>query len=255
VIPLRDDVPSKTFPFVNIGFIVLNALVFLGELGMGADLQGFFHRAAVIPELYAGPDGSLGPVELVTGTLRPDLGGRVFFSMFLHGGWAHFLGNMLYLWIFGDNVEDRMGHVRYVIFYLTCGWAAAFAHIWADPTSQLPAIGASGAIGGVLGAYITLYPHARVVTILPLGFFIHLIKIPAYFFLGFWFVQQAFAGAVSLASAGEQTGGVAWWAHIGGFAAGFVLIWLFKRREKPHRPVKRDDWWAGQYPKRKMHGW
>ena len=255
MIPLRDDVPSRTFPFVNIGLIVINAVVFLGELGMGDGLQGFFQRAAVIPELYAGSDGSLGPVELVAGTLRPDLGGRVLFSMFLHGGWAHFLGNMLYLWIFGDNVEDRVGHVRYVVFYLMCGWAAAFAHIWADPTSQLPAIGASGAIGGVLGAYITLYPHARVVTILPLGFFITLVKIPAYFFLGFWFVQQALAGAVSLASAGEQTGGVAWWAHIGGFAAGFLLIWIFKRREKPRGPIKRDAWWAEQYPKRKMHGW
>ncbi len=252
MIPLRDDVPSKTFPFVNIGLIVINAVVFLMELGMGADLQGFFYRAAVIPELYAGSDGSLGPVELVAGTLRPDLGGRVFFSMFLHGGWAHFLGNMLYLWIFGDNVEDRVGHMRYVVFYLACGWAAAFAHIWANPTSQLPAIGASGAIGGVLGAYITLYPHARVVTILPLGFFIHMIQIPAFFFLGFWFVQQAFAGAVSLAAAGEQTGGVAWWAHIGGFAAGFALIWLFKR---PEQPDKRDDWWSKQYPKRKVHGW
>src|SRR5262249_33472363 len=150
--------------------------------------------------------------------------------MFLHAGWLHLIGNMLYLWIFGDNVEDRLGHFRYVFFYLICGWVASYAHIWADPTSRLPSLGASGAIAGVLGAYIPLYPQARVVTFLPLGFFSQLIQIPAYFFLGFWFLQQFLYGALTLSVRTQQSGGVAWWAHIGGFAAGFLLVWILKKR-------------------------
>ena len=241
MIPLRDDVPSRTFPVVNIGLILVNVACFVMELGLGPGLQRFLHQSAVVPALYAGRDGVLRPGEALLTTFDPDLGGRVLVSMFLHGGWLHIIGNMLYLWIFGDNVEDRMGHVRYLVFYLACGWAASYAHIWSSPTSRLPSIGASGAIAGVLGAYITLYPRAQVVTLLPLGLFTQLVEIPARFFLGLWFLQQFLYGALSLATPTAQTGGVAWWAHIGGFAAGFLLVGLLQKR--PRRPTGRDVWW------------
>jgi membrane associated rhomboid family serine protease len=239
VIPLRDDVPSRGVPVVNFALIALNVFAFVMELGMGRQLERFFYQAAVIPVLYTGPDRSLGPLEAIATTFNPDLGGRVLFSMFLHGGWLHVAGNMLYLWIFGDGVEDRMGHFRYLVFYLLCGWTASYAHIWASPASRVPSIGASGAIAGVLGAYITLFPHARVVTLLPFGLFSQVVAIPAVFFLAFWFLQQALAGALSLAAPTAQTGGVAWWAHIGGFVAGCVLVGKFARR----RPSPRDVWW------------
>jgi membrane associated rhomboid family serine protease len=217
---------------------------FVLELGMGAGLERFFYQAAVIPSLFTGRDGSLSVGEAVAGTLNPDLGFRLITSMFLHGGWAHIIGNMLYLWIFGDNVEDRMGHWRYLVFYLVCGWTASYAHIWSDPTSRIPSIGASGAIAGVLGAYITLYPHARVVALIPLGIFMHTVQIPALFFLGFWFLQQFLVGSLALTQETAQTGGVAWWAHIGGFVAGLVLVWVFQSRKR--RPAQRDAWWEGQ---------
>jgi len=240
MIPLRDDVPSSTVPFVNLGLIALSALAFVFELTLGQRLEGLFYAAAVVPALYTGQDGALGPLDVLVTTLAPDLGPRVLISMFLHGGWLHFLGNMLYLWIFGDNVEDRLGHGRYLAFYLLCGWAAAYAHIWASPTSTLPSIGASGAIAGVLGAYLVLYPQARVVMLLPLGFFTQLVQVPALLFLGFWFLQQFLFGAFSLGSP-DAGGGVAWWAHIGGFAAGLALVWVFARPRR--RPPARDAWW------------
>jgi membrane associated rhomboid family serine protease len=247
VIPLRDDVPSRTVPFVNYGVIALNAVCFLGEVGLGAELPAFFQRAAVIPALYTGPDHALRAGEILATSLDPALGGRVLVAMFLHGGWAHLLGNMLYLWIFGDNVEDRMGHLRYLVFYLLCGWTASYAHIWADAASRLPSIGASGAIAGVLGAYLTLYPHARVVTLLPLGLFTQLVQVPALFFLGFWFLQQFLFGALSLSGPTAQAGGVAWWAHIGGFVARLLLVWVFPS-SRP-RPPRRALWGDEPYPR------
>lgn len=252
MIPLRDDVPSRSVPFVNYGLIALNLGFFVMELGMGERIERFFFQAAVIPSLYTGPDRALGAAEVLTTTVNPELGLRTLMSMFLHGGWAHFLGNMLYLWIFGDNIEDRMGHLRYLVFYLLCGWAASYAHIWSSPASRIPSIGASGAIAGVLGAYLTLYPHARVVTLLPLGIFTQLVQIPAVFFLGFWFLQQFLSGAMSLTEKTAQTGGVAWWAHIGGFVAGFALVWLFAR---PERKARRDSWWEDEYRGRRVRGW
>jgi len=255
VIPLRDDVPSRTVPFVNYGLIAINALAFIYELGLGEGLQRFVFRAAVVPVLFTGPDHALSLLEVITTTFDPSTGSRVLVAMFLHGGWAHLLGNMLYLWIFGDNVEDRLGHGRYIVFYLLCGWTASYAHVWSDPSSRLPSLGASGAIAGVLGAYITLYPHARVVTLLPLGIFMQLIQIPALFFLGLWFLQQFLAGALTLSVRTAQTGGgVAWWAHIGGFAAGFILVWLFQKPSR--RPPVRDDWWQREYgSRRRLRGW
>jgi membrane associated rhomboid family serine protease len=155
-------------------------------------------------------------------------------SMFLHGGWLHFLGNMLYLWVFGDNIEDRIGHFGFLGFYLTCGLAAAFLHIFTNTASIVPTVGASGAIAGVLGAYLVLFPGARVLTLVPIFFFFQLIELPALVFLGFWFVMQFFSGAMSLAAGEQQMGGTAWWAHIGGFVTGIGLIWK-RRGLRPRR--------------------
>ena len=242
MIPLRDDVQTRTVPFVNYALIGANVLAFLLELSLGDQLPRFLAQASVVPILYTGRDHSLSIVEALLDTLNPDLGFRLLFSMFLHGGFAHILGNMLYLWIFGDNVEDRLGHFRYVLFYLACGWFASYAHIWSSPASRLPSIGASGAIAGVLGAYITLHPQARVVTLIPLGFFTQIVKIPAVFFLGIWFLQQFLMGAMSLGVRTAETGGVAWWAHIGGFVAGAVLVRLLGVGRRPP-PAVRDAWW------------
>jgi membrane associated rhomboid family serine protease len=252
MIPLRDDVPSRTTPVVTIAFLVVNVVVFVLELGMGPGLERFLYQAAVIPALYTGDDGSLDATDLVIGTLNPSLLFRLVFSMFLHGGLAHILGNMLYLWIFGDNIEDRLGHVRFVFFYFLCGWAASFAHIWSSPDSILPSIGASGAIAGILGAYIALYPHARVVTVVPLGFVFPLVQLPAFVLLGVWFLQQFVVGAMSLTERTAQTGGTAWWAHIGGFVAGLLLVGLLQKPQR--RPAVREVWWddgSGRRPR----GW
>jgi membrane associated rhomboid family serine protease len=153
-------------------------------------------------------------------------------SLFLHGGWLHVGGNMLYLWIFGDNVEDRLGRIRFLVFYLLCGVAASGVHILANPHSTVPTIGASGAIAGVLGAYLLLYPGARVLTLIPLGFYLQVVQLPAFFFLGFWFLIQFISGAASLAARGGGAGGIAWWAHIGGFAAGIILQFVFRKRQR-----------------------
>ena len=244
MIPLKDDVSARRFPLVNLALIALNLAAFVFELGLSpAGLVRFMDRAAVVPALYTGADHALAPIEAVWTSFHPDLGRRVLASMFLHGGWAHLLGNMLYLWIFGDNVEDRLGHLRYLAFYLLCGWSASYAHIWSQPVSSVPSIGASGAIAGVLGAYITLYPRARVVTLLPIGFIAPLVQLPAALFLGLWFVQQFLLGAFDLAAPAGRGGGIAWWAHIGGFAAGFTLIWLFRkprRAARARRPARFD---------------
>ena len=159
--------------------------------------------------------------------------------MFLHGGWAHLLGNMLYLWIFGDNVEDRLGHVRYLVFYLLCGWTASYAHIWPQPDSSVPSIGASGAIAGVLGAYITLYPRARVVDpAAARASSRQLVQIPAVVLPGLLVPAAVPAGRLRPCEAPAQAGGVAWWAHIGGFVAGFVLVWLFRKRGAAARRIE-----------------
>ena len=239
MIPLKDDVTARTFPFVNLTLIVLNVVAFVFELGLSPyRLVRFMDQAAVIPVLYTGADHALSPLEAVLTSFDPDLGRRVLVSMFLHGGWVHLLGNMLYLWIFGANVEDRLGHLKYLAFYLLCGWTASYAHIWSQRVSSVPSIGASGAIAGVLGAYITLYPRARVVTLLPLGFFSQLVQLPAFLFLGLWFVQQFLLGAFDLVAPIGRGGGIAWWAHIGGFAAGFVLVWLFRKPRRSARMVR-----------------
>jgi membrane associated rhomboid family serine protease len=210
MIPLRDVIPSRTFPFFTVTFIVLNSAAFLFETSLSErELQALFVTFGVVP------------VELNLITL--------FTSMFLHGGWLHFLGNMLYLWIFGDNVEDRLGHGRFVLFYLVCGSAAALAHVWVNPESTVPTIGASGAIAGVMGAYFVLYPHSRVLALVPLFIIWEIVEVPAIIFLGIWFVMQFFSGIGSLARTGIESGGVAFWAHIAGFVAGIAGVLVLKK--------------------------
>ena len=211
MIPLRDVIPSRTIPFFTITFIVLNAVAFLFELSLPErTLERFIFTYGVVP-------ARLDPLTIVT-------------SMFLHAGWMHFLGNMLYLWIFGDNVEDRLGHARFVVFYLLCGAAAALAHVWINPDSAIPTVGASGAIAGVMGAYFVLYPHSRVLALVPLFIIWEIVEVPAIFFLGIWFLMQFFSGVGSVvARTGVETGGVAFWAHIAGFVAGVAAVLVLRK--------------------------
>src|SRR5438093_13770272 len=227
MIPLRDTNRSQTVPFITIMLIVLNGLVFFYELSLGRELTRLFYVFGVVPSFYFSSQ-YWETAGLLVGILP------LFTSMFLHGGWLHFLGNMLYLWVFGDNVEDRLGHWRFFLFYMVCGLAAALLHIVTNSSSRLPTVGASGAIAGVLGGYLVLYPGARVLTLFPILFFFQLIEVPALLFLGFWFVMQFFSGAMSL-TAGANVGGTAWWAHIGKFCTGMVLVWRYRNRGR--RPV------------------
>ncbi len=229
--PIRDENPSHRTPYVTWGLIGLNVLFFLYELSLGQRLPEFFFQAAFVPARTFGEGGE-----------GLQIGGALL-SMFLHGGIAHIGGNMLFLWIFGDNVEDRLGHWKFVIFYLGCGFAATYAHALAAPQSTVPTVGASGAIAGVLGAYLILYPRARIVTVLILGFFIELIKVPALVYLPVWFLLQFVSGVASLgAQTSAQAGGVAWFAHIGGFVAGPALLYLLggrNVRRPPRGPARR----------------
>jgi len=215
--PVSDVIPSRTTPFVTIGLIALNALAFLLELSLDQRaLQELVQTFGIVPAAFSWP--------------------AVVTSMFLHGGWLHVLGNMLYLWIFGDNVEDRLGHARYLMFYLFCGAVAALGQTAINPHSLVPMIGASGAVAGVMGAYFVLYPHSRVLTAVFIVFFLDLIEIPAIFFLGIWFLMQFFSGVGSL-GAEAADGGVAFWAHVAGFAAGAALggLWRFAEHSRRHR--------------------
>lgn len=217
--PLRDNIPASRYPVVNIGLILLNIIVFLYELQLGSGLDGFIQTNGFVPARFTRQweAGSM------TAGLAP-----VFTSMFLHGGFLHLVSNMWILWIFGDNVEDSMGHYRYLFFYLLCGTVSVVAQAAYAPDSTLPLVGASGAISGVLGAYFVLYPHARVLTLLPVVILFYLIEVPAYVFLGLWFFLQILRGyAEVMAGSGALMGGVAWWAHAGGFFSGLVLVWLF----------------------------
>jgi membrane associated rhomboid family serine protease len=220
MIPLRDDNPTERPPVFTVLLIAACVLVFLWQLSLGKAQQRAILALGVIPSVLFGekqlsPELALVPPELT-----------ILTSMFLHGGWMHLIGNMLYLWVFGNNVEDAMGHLRFLVFYVLCGAAAVFAQALPNPASTIPMIGASGAISGVLGAYLLLYPHARVLVGIPLGFVIHTARLPALWVLGFWFVLQL----VNTLLAAKGQGGVAWGAHLGGFIAGMALLPLFKRR-------------------------
>ena len=219
MLPISDVIPSRTVPVVTIGLIALNALAFLYELQLDDyQLRLFVQYYGVVPATFSWGD--------------------VLSSMFLHGGWLHFLGNMLYLWIFGDNVEDRLGHGLYLLFYLTCGAVAALAQVVVQPYSPVPMVGASGAIAGVMGAYFVLYPHSRVLAVVFILLFFDIVEIPAIFFLGVWFLMQLFSGVGSVVDAAE--GGVAFMAHVGGFVAGVVAGFIARARD-----AARHEYWRG----------
>jgi membrane associated rhomboid family serine protease len=221
MIPLRDDNPSSTPPIVAVSFIVICVLVFLWQFSLGtAGGQRAIYALGLIPAVLFGSEQLPPELQVVPPTAT------VFTSMFMHGGWMHLIGNMLYLWIFGDNVEDSMGHGRFLVFYVLCGVAAALAQAIPEPGSIVPMVGASGAISGVLGAYLLLHPHARVLVLVPFGFILHTMRLPAGLVLALWFVLQLLSNAMT--PAGQ--GGVAFRAHIGGFIAGMVLVGLFKKR-------------------------
>lgn len=223
--PLKDDIPSRHFPVVNLVLIIANILSFAYEMSLGPQLESFIVTHGFVPVRFS--------AELAGNFMPLSSYFPVFTSMFLHGGLLHVFSNLWMLWIFGDNVEDRMGHGRYLLFYLLCGVGAALAQFWANPQAQSPMIGASGAIAGVLGAYFLLYPRARILTFIPIFILFYLVEIPAYFFIGFWFLMQFLQGAAQQVIVGRLAeGGVAWWAHVGGFVAGVVLLYFFKREEK-----------------------
>jgi membrane associated rhomboid family serine protease len=228
MIPLRDDQPRFSTPYVTYFLIGLNSAVFLFESALTPDsFKILLYQFGMVPANITGYLSGAGRLGLVA-VLLPALT-----SMFLHGSWMHVIGNMWFLWIFGDNIEDHLGHFKYLVFYLASGLVAAFAQLLLSPHSRVPTVGASGAIAGVLGAYFVLYPKARVLIWFPIFFFFYL---PAWVMLGYWFLMQFVSGAAtSMASYSDTRGGVAFWAHVGGFVAGIVLIKLVPERPRRYR--------------------
>jgi len=233
--PLRDSIPSFRPPVVNVMIITACAATFLFELTLGPQLNSFLRAYAFVPVRFFHPAAF--EVGLAFNAQS------MLLSMFLHGGWFHIIGNMWFLWVFGDNVEDILGHGRYLLFYLFCGTAAALGQAVVAPMSPVPMIGASGAIAGVLGAYLVMFPWSKVKTLIFLGFFITMADLPASLFLVLWFVIQFFSGTLSLAAAGGAAGGVAFWAHVGGFVAGVtVAFFLRDRARQQYQPVRAIRW-------------
>jgi membrane associated rhomboid family serine protease len=231
MIPISDDNPVRITPFVTIALIAVCCAVYVWEISLGDAMDSVVGRLAFVPASGVTAHG----VPLVRAVPLE----AIVISMFLHGGLLHLGGNMLYLWIFGNNIEDAMGHVKYALFYFACGFVAAFTMAWMDPASRIPVVGASGAISGALAAYVLLYPRARVNVIVPLGIIFWPFKISAVWVVGFWFVLQL----ISAALADPTQPGVAWWAHVGGFAAGLVLTPVFKSRYVPlFGRVRRGPW-------------
>ncbi|HTR97374.1 MAG TPA: rhomboid family intramembrane serine protease [Candidatus Acidoferrales bacterium] len=219
MLPLRDDNPVRSTPWVMRTVILANTLAFVYELSYGARLRHLFDAGALVPVRVVHALGGGAPLAPALATILS--------SMFLHAGWLHLIGNMWYLWIFGDNVEDHFGHAGFALFYLAGGVASATLHIAFNAASSVPTVGASGAIAAVLGAYAVLFPGRRVVTLVPIFFFLQIMSLPALVVLGFWFVFQFFSGALSLGAGG---GGVAWWAHVGGFVFGIAVTALVRPR-------------------------
>ncbi len=235
MIPIKDIIPRRETPFVNYLLIALNVGVFLLEISLPKDmLRAIFYIFGLVPARYSHPAWAYF-VGLHFDNYWP-----FFTNMFLHASWFHLIVNMWALWIFGDNVEDRLGHIRYLVFYLLCGIVASITHFIFNINSTIPVVGASGAIAGVMGAYIVLFPRSRIITLIPLFFIPYFIEIPAIIFLGFWFLSQLIAGTFSI-FVGQQAGGVAWWAHIGGFVCGMVLHGLFKKKEEDYRVFYPDE--------------
>lgn len=236
--PLRDSIPSARPPLVNVLVIGGCVVLFLFELSLGRHLERFLSLYAFMPARFFHPSLFEGSFGFTLGT--------VVFSMFLHGGWFHLIGNMWFLWVFGDNVEDAMGHLRYAVFYLTCGAAAAVAQAVVAPHSTVPMVGASGAIAGVLGAYFVWFPWSRVKTLLFFGVFLTVTELPAPLFLVLWFVVQFFSGTLSLAAAGAAGGGVAWFAHIGGFVCGAALAVILRSGRWARIPSRPLSLWSDE---------
>ncbi len=220
MIPVKDRNPSNTFPYVTIGIIVINISIFLHELSLGSDLGVFIKQYGIVP---ANVTHYFQTSDLTfSSTFLPFIS-----STFLHGGFIHLIGNMWFLWIFGDNIEDKLGHFRFFGFYILCGIIASSVHVFFNRMSEIPCIGASGAIAAVLGAYMVTFPRARVITVIPIFFFLQIIELPAIIVLGFWFFIQFFNGAISI-TASTSDNGVAWWAHIGGFISGIILFYIIR---------------------------
>lgn len=227
MIPIRDEIKTKRIPFVNYTLIAINIIVFLIMVLNPAKIDSIVMGNALIP-------------TDVTQGFKISVLKNFITAMFMHAGWMHLISNMLYLWIFGDNIEDRLGHVGYLLFYLAAGIFASGLHIFFNPTSNIPSLGASGAIAGVLGAYLIFYPQSKVYTFIPFGYFMRLRPLPAIVVLGLWFVMQIFSGVGSMMAQG-QGGGVAYWAHIGGFVFGLLIGFLFNKRIK--EPVPAPPHW------------
>ncbi|MCJ7663790.1 MAG: rhomboid family intramembrane serine protease [Desulfobacterales bacterium] len=215
MIPIRDTNRSEKYPVVNISIIAITVLAFIIELVQGQGLKEFIYLYGLVPARYAEPH--IASYFTTSQQMLPFLT-----SLFLHGGVLHLVGNMWFLYIFGDNVEGQLGHLRYLVFYLLCGLAAGASHLILNWHSNVPTIGASGAIAGVMGAYLMLYPRAKILTLLPIFFFFTFVEVPAFIFLGIWFLFQFLSAGTT-----GQPGGIAWWAHIGGFLFGIVFLKLF----------------------------
>lgn len=219
MIPLKDENPAKTLSFITIAIIVINVLTFIYELTLSSRLEDKITLFAAIPYNITHMNNPLALVTLIT-------------SLFFHGGFAHILGNMLYLWVFGNNIEDRLGHAKFILFYLSCGIVATLGYIITSPNSKLPLIGASGAISGVLGAYLLLYPRAKILVLIPLFYIWRIVKLEAFWFLLFWIILQFFYGATTFAlTDASEKGGIAWFAHIFGFFAGMLFLGILLKRK------------------------
>jgi len=241
--PLKSTVPTRHQPFVVWGLITANTLVFLIQAGMSeSELAAFLSRFALIPARYfAG--------EALAPSLRaPNSYWPLLTNAFLHGGWLHLILNMWTLWLFGPAVEDRLGPTRYLVFYLVCGVLASVTHALSDPGSTAPALGASGAIAGVLGGYTIMFPWSRVVVLVPVLFLPLFFPLPAIVFTGFWFVAQLLSGTAQLL-VGEESGGIAWWAHVGGFIAGMALTPILRHSPRDYRPYQGDEVVLGFAPR------
>jgi len=236
VFPLMDSTPRRSFPLVTVSLILVNLVVFVFELACPEDaLERLFYAFGIVPARFTNSAWA-SEVGFTASCFLTFLT-----SMFLHSGWVHIISNMWTLWIFADNVEDRMGHVRFLVFYLVCGVISGVFHLFANPHSTVPAIGASGAIAGVLGAYFLLFPLARVIVVFPVFFWPFFFELPAFVYLGVWFFTQFFSGTLSLVLP-SGAGGIAWWAHIGGFFAGMTLYRLFVIRLKSRRRLFVDEY-------------
>ena len=252
MIPLHDNIPSRRTPIVNYALIGVTGIAFFLQLSQPHDQASLVEQYGMIPVRVTDPGADVEISEQViteTGEVktveRPAAPSPIpawltlLTCIFLHGGWLHFLGNMWFLYIFGDNVEDVFGHVQYLLFYLGCGVAASLIHMISAIDSTIPTIGASGAIAGVMGAYFLLYPHAKVLTLIPIIVIFYTVVVPAPIFLGVWFLLQLLQGTISVA--GTQAAGVAWWAHIGGFVAGMAAVWILKITHRMYDKVETTD--------------